>query len=130
MPAGQHVTASPWCVSRQASGGAPGGDDMPAHAVCSLAPCCSACNHKPSGSFGGQASGKRASRQATLRILFGEEAPLVGSQVTGSVDVVVDVGRWLNAKSCRNDISSALAEHPGSEELLTSLIQEFAQHLT
>ena len=50
-------------------------------------------------------------------------------QVTGSVDMVVDQGRWLNAKSCRNYISSALADL-GSQELETSLIREFAHHLT
>ena len=43
--------------------------------------------------------------------------------------MVVDVGRWLNAKSCRNYISTALADL-GSEELETSLIREFAQRLT
>ena len=50
-------------------------------------------------------------------------------QVTGSFDMVVDQGRWLNAKSCRNYISSALADL-GSEELETSLIREIAHHLT
>ena len=38
-----------------------------------------------------------------------------------------DVGRWLNAKSCRDYISSALADL-GSEELETPLIREFAQY--
>ena len=50
-------------------------------------------------------------------------------QLTGSFDMVVDVGRWHNAQSCRDCIISALAGLD-SEELETSLMREFAQHLT